>query len=47
VTPHAAGATFENVHNVARHCFDNIVRFVEGQPLPEADIIIAPQAAGT
>jgi phosphoglycerate dehydrogenase-like enzyme len=44
VTPHAAGATFENVRNVARHCFDNIVRFVEGRALPEADIVIPPQA---
>lgn len=44
VTPHAGGATFENVCNVAQHCFDNIVRFVEGKPLAAADIIIAPGA---
>ena len=40
VTPHAAGATYENVCNVAQHCFDNIVRFAEGKPLPEADVIV-------
>ena len=43
VTPHAAGATYENVCNVAQHCFDNIVRFVEGKPLSPADIIVPPQ----
>ena len=42
VTPHAAGATYENVCNVAQHCFDNIVRFVEGNPLSPADIIVPP-----
>jgi phosphoglycerate dehydrogenase-like enzyme len=47
VTPHAAGATFENVCNVAQHCFDNIVSFAEGKPLPAADIIVPPRAAGT
>ena len=45
VTPHAAGATYENVCNVAQHCFDNIVRFAEGKPLPAADIIVPPAAA--
>ena len=40
VTPHAAGATYENVCNVAQHCFDNIVRFAQGQPLPPADVIV-------
>jgi len=45
VTPHAAGATFENLGNVAQHCFDNIVRFAAGKPLPAADIIVPPRAA--
>lgn len=45
VTPHAAGATYENVCNVAQHCFDNIVRFAQGQPLPAADIIVPPREA--
>ena len=40
VTPHAAGATYENVCNVAQHCFDNIVLFAEGKPLPAADVIV-------
>jgi D-3-phosphoglycerate dehydrogenase len=45
VTPHAAGATYENVCNVAQHCFDNIVSFAAGKPLPAADIIVPPRAA--
>jgi phosphoglycerate dehydrogenase-like enzyme len=45
VTPHAAGATYENVCNVAQHCFDNIVRFVEGKPLPPEDVIVPPRRA--
>lgn len=45
VTPHAAGATYENVCNVAQHCFDNIVLFNAGKPLPPADIIIPPRGA--
>lgn len=44
VTPHAAGATYENVCNVAQHCFDNIVRYAEGKPLPPEDIIVPPGA---
>lgn len=44
VTPHAAGATFEAVCNVAQHCFDNIARFAEGKPLPEEDVVVPPPA---
>ena len=45
VTPHAAGATYENVCNVAQHCFDNIVRFAEARPLPAEDIVVPARAA--
>ena len=43
VTPHAAGATYENVCNVAQHCFDNIVRYAAGQALPAEDIVVPPR----
>jgi len=45
VTPHAAGSTFDNVSNMARHCFRNIQTFVEGRPLPEEDLLGAPGPA--
>ena len=40
VTPHAAGSAFDNVGNVSAHCFRNIELFLQGEPLPEADVII-------
>lgn len=47
VTPHAAGSTFEAVCNIAQHCFDNIVGFAEGKPLPPEDIVVPPPAIAT
>jgi len=40
VTPHAAGSAFDNVGNVSAHCFRNIELFLQGEPLPAADVII-------
>ncbi|MBL25458.1 MAG: dehydrogenase [Rhodospirillaceae bacterium] len=40
VTPHAAGSAFDNVGNVSGHCFKNIQLFLQGEPMPEADVII-------
>ena len=40
VTPHAAGSAFDNVGNVSGHCFKNIQLFLQGKPMPEADVII-------
>ena len=40
VTSHLAHSTIDNIPNMAQHCFRNIVRFAEGKPLPEADVII-------
>lgn len=47
VTPHAGGGVFDNVAHVARHAFGNILRFLRGDPLPAADLVIAaPVPAG-
>lgn len=46
VTPHAGGGVFDNVGNVARHALGNIMRFIRGEPLAPADVIVpAPAAA--
>jgi D-3-phosphoglycerate dehydrogenase len=39
-TPHTGGAVFDNVENVARHAIDNILRFLRGEPLAAADVVI-------
>jgi len=44
VTSHLAHSTVDNIPNMAQHCFRNIVRFSEGKPLPEADVIIPVSA---
>ena len=47
VTPHAGGGVFDNVAPVARHAFGNIQRFLRGEPIPAADLVIAaPTPAG-
>lgn len=43
-TPHIGGAVFDNVENVARHGIGNILRFLHGEPLSPADVIV-PVAA--
>ena len=40
LTPHAGGGVFDNVENVARHALGNIVRFLRGEPIAAADVII-------
>lgn len=40
VTPHTGGAVFDNVENVARHAIGNILRFLRGEPLALADVIV-------
>lgn len=39
-TPHTAGSVLDNVPNVARHAFGNIVKFLAGEPLSAADLIL-------
>ena len=39
-TPHAGGGVFDNVENVARHSLGNIVKFLRGEPLAPADVVI-------
>ena len=41
VTPHTGGAVFDNVENVARHAIGNILRFLRGEALAPADVVVA------
>lgn len=45
VTPHAGGGVFDNVGHVARHALGNILKFLRGEPLAPADLIVAPPLA--
>jgi D-3-phosphoglycerate dehydrogenase len=47
VTPHAGGGVFDNVENVARHALGNVVRFLRGEPLAAADVVIPVRTAPT
>ncbi|WP_051401583.1 2-hydroxyacid dehydrogenase [Advenella kashmirensis] len=40
LTPHIGGAVLDNVGNMAVHCFDNMTRFVRGEPLSASDVIV-------
>ena len=42
VTPHSAGAVFDNVANIVGHAFRNIEKFSAGQPLATEDIVVSP-----
>jgi D-3-phosphoglycerate dehydrogenase len=46
ITPHTAGSVLDNVGNVARHAFGNMLRMLEGRDLPPADIVVAPARTG-
>ena len=46
VTPHAGGGVFDNVENVARHALGNITRFLRGEALFVADVVIPVAAHG-
>ncbi len=43
VTPHSAGAVFDNVANIVGHAFRNIEKFSAGLPLAPEDIVISVQ----
>lgn len=45
ITPHAGGGVFDNINNVAGHTLGNIMRFVRGEPIPPADVIIPVSTA--
>jgi phosphoglycerate dehydrogenase-like enzyme len=45
LTPHTAASVLDNVARVARHAFANMERVVRGEPLPAADLIVAPRRA--
>lgn len=42
-TPHCGGGVMDNVVNVARHAFGNMERFLDGQPINPADVVVAPR----
>jgi len=46
VTPHAGGGVFDNVENVARHALGNIERFLRGEPIASADVVIPVREVG-
>ncbi len=46
-TPHTGGAVFDNVENVARHAIGNILRFLHGEPLAPADVIVPVSQGST
>ena len=39
-TPHAGGGVFDNVEHVAQHALGNILRFLHGEPIAAADVVI-------
>ena len=41
LAPHGGGGVFDNVEHVARHTLGNIERFIRGEALASADVIIA------
>lgn len=45
VTPHLAGATFDNFEIVFRRGMDNVARFLAGMPLVPAEIVVARPSA--
>lgn len=43
MTPHTAGSVLDNVENVARHAFGNMLKVLNGEPLKPADIVLFPE----
>lgn len=44
LTPHTAASVMDNVANVARHAFANMIRVANDEPLPASDIVVMPPA---
>ena len=44
VTPHSAGGVYDNLPNLVGHMFRNIELFQRGLPIPEAELVVVPQA---
>lgn len=44
LTPHLAGATLDNFAGVAVHAVANAQRFLRGEPIPDADLVVPPPA---
>jgi phosphoglycerate dehydrogenase-like enzyme len=45
VTPHTAGSVLDNVQNVARHAFGNMLKVLHGNSLVRADVVVWPEQA--
>ena len=43
MTPHTAGSVLDNVGNVARHAFGNMVKVLRGEDLAAADAVVLPR----
>lgn len=43
LTPHIGGSVIDHVAPMAQHGFTNMQRFLNGEPLPEADLIVVPK----
>jgi len=46
VTPHLAGATFDNFAAVVARSVENAKAVLRGEPLPESDVVVAPSPTG-
>jgi D-3-phosphoglycerate dehydrogenase len=42
LTPHSAGMVMDDIGPMARHAFTNIARFLNGEAIAEADLVVAP-----
>ena len=44
LTPHTAASVLDNVVNVARHAFANMMRVARNEPIPATDLVVPPAA---
>lgn len=42
LTPHAAGSVMDDIPPMARHALSNVLRFLAGEAIPPADMIVDP-----
>ena len=43
LTPHTAGMVMDDIGPMARHAFANVARFLGGEAIPAADLVVAPR----
>jgi phosphoglycerate dehydrogenase-like enzyme len=44
LTPHTAGMVMDDIVSIARHCFANITRFLDGEAITPADLVVNPKS---